>query len=76
MRKGDLLSNLFVEIMDRAPHDVLAAVYLTFGRCAERHEVGSELVVGGATVGNCIADDGGCFQTDGWADERHARGLG
>ena len=66
VRKGDLLSNLFVEIMDRAPHDVLAAVYLTFGRCAERHEVGSELVVGGATVGNCVADVAGVSKLTVW----------
>ena len=48
-----------MEIMNRAPRDLLAAVYLTFGRCAERHEVGSELVVGGATVGASIAEAAG-----------------
>lgn len=59
IRKGDALRGMFVEIMNRAPRDLLAAVYLTFGRCAERHEVGSELVVGGATVGASIAEAAG-----------------
>lgn len=59
IRKGDALRGMFVEIMNRAPRDVSAAVYLTFGRCAERHEVGSELVVGGATVGASIAEAAG-----------------
>ncbi len=59
IRKGDALRAMFVEIMNRAPRDASAAVYLTFGRCAERHEVGSELVVGGATVGASIAETAG-----------------
>ena len=55
LTKADALRRLFAELLTRSPDDVLPAVYLTFGRCAEAHE-GVELSVGGAAVSGCVRE--------------------
>lgn len=55
LNKGDALKRMFLKILSRAPDDLLPAVYLTFGRCADRHE-GVELSVGGATISAAVRE--------------------